>query len=323
MTQEPKPQPALDPAYTTGTRPPAGRAIGIGVAVVALFVAGFAIWSTFAPLQSAAIAPGLIGVDTKSKTVQHLEGGIIHRIHVREGQTVAIGDTLITLDETRLKARNAVLEAQISSSTGQLRYVRQEIEDMQQLVAKGLARKPRLLAIKRREVELVGLKAQAEAEQQAVKDAMRRLVIRAPIGGRVVELQVHTPGGVIEPGMQIMTLVPQNENLVIEARLNPNDIDIVRPGLHAQVRLVPYSARHVAPLDGRVAWVSADRIKDERSGEAYYLARIELAGAGLPDGVTLYPGMPVEAMILTGPRTLLDYLVEPVMIGLGRAFREK
>lgn len=313
----------LAAAFRDGSRPPVGRAGLLGLLVVLLFVGGFAAWAAIAPLQSAAVAPGSVIVETSSKTVQHLEGGLVKAIHVREGDLVEAGEVLIELDETQAKSRIAVLSSQIESETEQLTYLAQEIADIEGLVAKGLATKPRLLALYRRQVELEGAKRQHEAELIAARDIVLRSMVRAPIDGKVVGLQVHTPGGVIGPGEVLMTVVPQDDVLMVEARLDPNDIDVVHQGLDAQVRLTPYSARHVPPVEGHVVWVSADRFTDEATGMSYYLARIRLeAVSDLAEDVTLYPGMPVEAMIVTGERTFLDYLLDPVLRSFRRAFRE-
>jgi hypothetical protein len=96
------------------------------------------------------------------------------------------------------------------------------------------------------------------------------------IATAVVGLKIHTVGGVIAPGSALMDIVPSAENLVIEANVDPIDIDVVYPGLEAQVRLTAFSMRNTKPLEGRVMSVSADRLIDERTGQAYYRARIEL-----------------------------------------------
>ena len=113
--------------------------------------------------------------------------------------------------------------------------------------------------------------------------------------------------------------------MVIEAQLDPNDIDIIYKGQTAQVRLTPFNARMVPLLPARVVWISADRMSDERTGAKYYLARIELTTdtTGLPENVQLYPGMPAEVMILTGKQTFFSYLVAPLTRSFRRALREQ
>ena len=122
-----------------------------------------------------------------------------------------------------------------------------------------------------------------------------------------------------------MDIVPSGGRLVIEAQIHPNDIDVVHPGLKAQVRLTAFSMRNTVPVEGTVISVSADRLIDERSGQSYYLARIWLTGelAGEFGGVKLYPGMPAEVMIVTGAQTALEYIFRPISDSLNRSFREQ
>jgi len=158
----------------------------------------------------------------------------------------------------------------------------------------------------------------------SAEDILQRTVIRAPLAGTVVGLSVHTEGGVIGPGESLLDIVPKGERLVIEARLDPGDIDVVEPGLNAHVRLTALTSRNTLPIEGKVLTVSADRLVDERSGESYFLIRVALTGdlAAALDGATLYPGMQAEVMIVTGARTPIDYLTRPITQSLNRAFRE-
>ncbi len=154
---------------------------------------------------------------------------------------------------------------------------------------------------------------------------LQRLDIRAPQAGVVVGLKVHTTDGVIAPGMPILDIVPSEDRMIIEARVSPHDIDVVYPGLAAQVRLTAYKRRTTPMIYGKVIHVSADRFVDDKSGIAYYLAKIEVDMAALEtwDDVHLYPGMPADVMIETGKRTALEYLISPITNSIHRAFREQ
>ena len=306
-------------------RPPIRRSVLVGVAVIVLFLLGMTGWAAMAPLQSAAIAPGSVSLDTYRKTIQHLEGGIIANILVREGEEVKKGDVLIALDETQARSRIQLLEAQIASETAQLDLLNEEITDIEDLFGRGLAKKSRVLGLRRRKVELEGDRTEHLAALHAAKDVILRSKIKAPITGAVVGLQVHTTGGVVKPGDALMSIVPKDEPLVVEARVDPNDIDVVQKGMTAQVRLTPLNTRDVAPLDGKVIWISADRMTEKESSAGYYLARIKLDNQAdsLPKGVDLYPGMPAEVMILTGERSLFGYLSAPITRSFRRAFREQ
>ncbi|NGN98264.1 HlyD family type I secretion periplasmic adaptor subunit [Grimontia sp. S25] len=157
------------------------------------------------------------------------------------------------------------------------------------------------------------------------KDILNRTTISAPLSGTVLNLQVFSEEGVITPGQPLLDIVPSNEGLVIEAKVDPSDIDQVRSGMKAQIRLTALSMRSVKPLDGELLTVSADRLVDEQSGLAYYLARVKLIDnvSDILEGIELYPGMQAEVMLLTEPRTPIEYLLKPLTESFNRAFREQ
>jgi len=157
------------------------------------------------------------------------------------------------------------------------------------------------------------------------EDQLKRVDIRAPIDGVVHQLTVHTVGGVIAAGEPIMLIVPQREPLQVEAKVPPQDIDQLRVGQPAILRFVAFSQRTTPELDGTVTRISADVSEDTKTGSRYYTIRIsvpdnEVARLG---AVKLVPGMPVEGLIQTSPRTVMSYLVKPFRDQLARAFREK
>ncbi|MFN4090750.1 MAG: HlyD family type I secretion periplasmic adaptor subunit [Alphaproteobacteria bacterium] len=159
---------------------------------------------------------------------------------------------------------------------------------------------------------------------RAAEDVMTRTVIRAPVAGTVVNLKVFTAGGVIAPREPLMEIVPADDELIVEARVDPSNIDMVHAGLRANVRFTAFSARNVETIEGRVERVSADALVDDRTGISFYSARIvfsEEERARLR-GLELYPGMPAEVMIVAGQRTALSYLVRPLTTSFGRAMRE-
>jgi HlyD family type I secretion membrane fusion protein len=176
--------------------------------------------------------------------------------------------------------------------------------------------------------ELSDVQAQlvdTEEELDAAKDVLRRQDVRAPIAGTVVNLRFFTPGGVIGPSQPILDIVPRDDELLVEAEVRPLDIDVVKRGLEAQVRLTALKQRSTPTLAGRVRHVSADHFVDERTGATYYKAEVRIdpdAQAHL-DGLELYPGMPAEVLIMTGKRTFWDFLATPVKDSFARAFREQ
>ncbi len=167
--------------------------------------------------------------------------------------------------------------------------------------------------------------ARVEEELTAAADVLRRREIRAPLAGRVLNLKYFTVGGVIAPGTPILDIVPADDRLLIEAQVSPLDIDTVRPGLPAEIRLTAYKQRATPILYGTLLQISADRFIDERTGNAYYKALAEVDPDELDRlvGIELYPGMPVQVMIKTGERTFFAYLIQPITDGFNQAFREQ
>ena len=169
--------------------------------------------------------------------------------------------------------------------------------------------------------------ALADIEEQidAATAVLGRTAIRAPVDGVVVRMLHNAPGGVLRPGDAVLELLPTGDNLVIEARVNPQDINLIRPGQDARLMFSALNMRTTPQVDGSVFYVSADRLVDEASGHPYYVARIRMAAA-LPDGISMdliYPGMPVETFFDTEERTFFDYLVRPITDSFRRAFTEE
>jgi HlyD family secretion protein len=166
--------------------------------------------------------------------------------------------------------------------------------------------------------ELVERKVTAE-------DQLRRVDIRAPQDGTVEQVTVHTVGGVITAGDTIMLIVPQADDLQVEAKVNPHDIDKLQVGQKTLLRLSAFNQRTTPELNGVVSRVSPDVTTEQRTGQSYYTIRVSMPPeeiARLGD-VKLIPGMPVEAFVQTGDRTMLSYLMKPLHDQLMRSFREK
>lgn len=410
------------------------RRIGMFILVITFVV--FGLWSFLAPLGGAALAPGVVVVQSHRKTVQHLEGGIVKRLLVREGDTVSRGDVLLELDDTQsagemgivqgqyitaraLEARliaerdggaevsydpawrgsgdahiretvrgqnqifrarknahdgeRAVLEQRISQlhsqevGLSQLKKSKQtlmasyeeEIDDLKELLEEGFADKRRLrefersytqglgdiadlgaqiaaIKIKIGETQLQALQIEKEFQQevasglseiqstifelkekiQVLTDRVQRSKVLAPVDGMIVGLSVHTEGGVVAPGRALMDIVPYKEGLMVEAQVQPLDIDRVKIGMKAEVRFSAFARNSTPILEGEVLTLSADRLVDEATGMPYFLARITLTPESKQSldelhGIYLIPGMPAEVLIKTGGRTLFKYLAQP------------
>jgi len=433
---------------------PAGHAPGprvrgslrMALISIGLFVIAFGIWAWAAPLNSAAIAPGYLeAAGGGRRTVQHLEGGIVRRFLVEEGQFVRAGEPLVELDDTQTDASDAALrstlygllaqdarltaerlglrtirypaellavasdpevkeiiaasnaeflsrqrglseqtavltqrigqshadirssDAQIAALSDQAKLLNDEEMGVNMLVDEGLERKSRLLALQRQQAlvegeqgkltnnldrlrdtigetraQMVSLRGQvaleATSQQREVQlriaeareklkvsaDVRTRQQIVAPIEGRVANLRLITPGGVVGAGQPILDIVPSSEGIVVAARLRPNDIDMVHSGLKAEIKLTPYKARVIPNLLGTVKEVSPDAIFDKDSQQIYYKVIVQIAPEQLKryPGVRLMSGMPAEVYINLGSNSLIQYLFQPMIDSFNRSFRE-
>ena len=415
-----------------------------GLLVLLSTVGVFGVWGYLAPIDGAALAPGVVTVKSHRKTVQHLDGGIVSQLVVKEGDIVKEGDLLLTLDGTENKAQLEIargqfitLAAQVArleaerdgskkvhypvtledvsddriveakKTEGQLFVARrnahegeknvltqrlgqlnskiegfksqraskqalvasygEEAGDLKELLAQGFADKQRLRDTERNfmlnsgevsaltseiasaeiqvgeaNLEILQLEKKFQEEVStklseaqtnlydvnqrmlATKDKVVRIDIKAPVSGRVMGLDVHTVGGVILPGHPILDIVPQKEELIIDAKVSPLDIDRVSVGLVAEVRFSAFTQALTPIIEGKVINLSADSVIEEKTGTAYYQVLVELTPESLKkmSNLELVPGMPVEVLIKTGERTVFQYLIKPVHNAFARAFIE-
>ena len=169
-----------------------------------------------------------------------------------------------------------------------------------------------------------------EQIMSSVRDVRERIQIRSEFAGRVVGLNISSVGGVVKAGQVLMEIVPESDALIVEAVVSPKDIDIVRSGQKARVRLTAYSTREVPPVLGEVINVSADRIihgGQSDDADKGYLVKVRFDADDLVElqksqDIELYPGMLADVLILVEERTLWDYLVDPLMSGMDKAMRE-
>ncbi|MFK0691100.1 HlyD family type I secretion periplasmic adaptor subunit [Mesorhizobium sp. IMUNJ 23033] len=416
-----------------------------GFAIMFLFFGVAGGWAALAPLDSAAVAQGVIKVAGDRKLIQHLEGGIIAELNAANGDIVKAGKILIRLDSTqataqldliqnRIATREALaarlraerdgkaeiefdprllanpatavkdalaaqrdvfaakhhnlkdereilgqrrhqiegeitgLEELIVTEDKQIEAIEGETKDLESLLKKGLTTRERKLLLRRQQREIEGERAtnvaaiararsamaeidmqilnlntvrlnqaveefsKVEAElfdlrqqERSAKDVLTRTDVVAPVDGIVMDLKVHTAGGVVKPGETLMTVVPLGQQLVVEAMVKPEDVETIAPGQPARVSFPAFARYNLPPLDGVVEIVSADRMVEERSGAPYFAATVLIDKSELAklEGRKLLPGMSSEAMIRTGARTVLSYLAEPITQNFRRAMREK
>ena len=161
--------------------------------------------------------------------------------------------------------------------------------------------------------------AQLNESQQAIADQLQRTQIISPVDGTVKDIFVRTIGGVVKPGEPIMELVPLNSELIVEARISPQNIAFIRPGLEATVKLSAYDFVIYGGLKGTVSYVSADALKNDE-GHAYYRANITLERN---EQFTIIPGMQVVVDIMTGEKSVLSYWLKPILRAKESALRER
>ncbi len=167
--------------------------------------------------------------------------------------------------------------------------------------------------------------AEIQQEQRKTGDAAKRQVIVAPVAGEVMDLKVTAPGAVIPPRETIAEIVPDNQKLIIEANVRPEDINRVQRGQAAQMRFTAFAYRSTKLVDGKVIYISADRMVDRQANTAFYVAHIEAEAAKLQEAgdMKLLAGMPVEVYIEGDKRTVLQYLMQPLSQVVQRAGRER
>jgi len=421
----------------------------LGIIAILCSVIGFGIWSSTALIAGAVVTSGAFVATGQNKIVQHLEGGVIRDILVREGDHVEAGQVLMLLDPTAPKAeldrliirharalameariraeinddpvvtfppeltsrskdldiisivgaqqltfsawhknleadvaalkdgiaalreRITAAQVQLKSVGRQQELVAQELQSKSALVPKGLIRQSEVLALERAQANLQGeigrlngeigdTKEQiAKTEQQivgtrtaAIKEAveqlhqsraeiadlrerirsqqgvLERIRITAPVSGVVVKLRYHTSGGVVEPGKNIMEIIPSQDALIIEVRVRPQDIDHVRVGQEATIRLAALNRRTTPMLRGTVMYVSADALPDDTQMalqvKDVYIVRVKLNDEHFTFDPKFKPkaGMPAEVYIKTTDRTFFEYLMQPIKDSMSRAFRE-
>ncbi len=183
----------------------------------------------------------------------------------------------------------------------------------------------RLTEIAASELEGRNRLATLDSQIRAIEDVRARHLLRAPQAGRVVEITTVTPGAVLGSGQPLMEILPRDDRLVALIKLPPDAIDSVHVGLPAKVRLTAYKRADAPILPGEVSYVSADLLTDEQTGGAYFEGRVALDpdAVAAKEGIVLNAGMPVEVTLTIGERRAGDYLLEPILRHLRRAFREE
>lgn len=408
-------------------------------------VVGIGGWAATTELSSAIVAGGTVVVENNVKKIQHLTGGIVGELLVKEGDRVEAGQVLIRLDGTTVRANLSIVQntlaqlyarrarllaeqtdakdfqipedleklttgnaaqvledgerklfvsrvnaldgmkSQLASRKEQLadetegltvqlgaiddalKLIAEELSGLEKLYKDGLVSMQRVTTLKRERAQLEGdrgarLAARAQAagksseidlqilqlgedrrteiakdltdveakiseyedRQVAALDQLKRLDIRSPLAGRVYQLAVHTVNGVINPGEVLMLVVPEADNLTVEAKVAPHDIDQIRVGQPTELVFSAFNQRTTPVIDGEVVTIAPDLVTDQRTGVSYYPLRVRPKPESLKKlkGLTLYPGMPAEVFMKIADRTVISYLAKPLTEQMRRTFRE-
>jgi len=299
----------------------------IGFLILLMGFGGFIAWSVYAPLDSGVPSSGTVVLDTSRKTVQHLSGGVVKKIYVREGETIKEGSIVMQMDDSVALATKSSTQAQLKSLDIQIAFLNQLVSDLQSMTNEGFYPRNRLLELQRQ-------RAEAESQHVGLRDKLaaaslelERAIVRSPASGTVMGVTITTEGAVVAPGAKLMEVVPANEQLVVEAQIQPHLIDKVVPGLRAEVRFSALNLRTTPVIVGTVEWVSGDKFQnpqDMLNPMGFYLARVIVSAAEIrkiPDG-QIRPGMPADVIINTGERTFFDYLMKPLTDRMATSLKE-
>jgi HlyD family secretion protein len=224
--------------------------------------------------------------------------------------------TALEREAARLDGERGQLVAAAAQAKGKVAETALQILQIDQDIASEVAKELR---------EVDGKIGEFVERKVTAEDQLKRIDVRAPQDGTVFQLAVHTVGGVITASDPIMLIVPEADNLAVEVKVNPQDIDQLQLNQKAILRFTSFNARTTPEIEGVVTRISADISTDQRTGQSYYTLRISLPPEQVQHlgDVKLLPGMPVEAFVQTGDRTMLSYLMKPLHDQFVRAFREK
>jgi HlyD family secretion protein len=222
--------------------------------------------------------------------------------------------TSLERDAARLEGEHGALLSSIAQSKGKISEIELQVLQIDQQTETDVAKE--LADVRAKLTEL-------EERKVAAEDQLRRIDIRAPQDGVVHQLTVHTVGGVVSPSETVMLIVPDSDNLMVEARIRPAEIDQVRLRAHAMLRFTTFNQRTTPMIEGGVTLVSANISEDQKTGQPYYTIRVAFTDTEIRrlGGVKLVPGMPVEAFIQTDERTVMSFLLKPLLDQVGRTFR--
>jgi|TARA_B110000305_G_scaffold63852_1_gene71062 adhesin transport system membrane fusion protein len=285
----------------------------------------FFVWASTAELEEVTRGQGKVIASSKLQVIQNLEGGIVRDIAVKTGQQVAKGDLLIKLDETQFRGDLNSARQQVKSLKESLDLLEEERTILEPLVEQAVEPRINFIRLLQR-ISTTNSEYETLLDQiPNLEDKLKRTSVISPMDGIINRLLVNTTGGVAQPGSPMLEIIPLNDKLVLEVEVSPTDIAYVIKGQKAIVQLSAFDFAVYGSLEGVVLNVSADTTtKDD--GSTWYMCLVSIP----PDGITsmsrelqILPGMQATVNIVSGSKTILTYLMQPVTNIKNKAFRER
>ena len=299
-------------------------------AVILLLITGTT-WAHFAILDEVKRGQGKVIPSRQMQVLQSLEGGLVEVIAVQEGDTVQKGQVLARIDNTKFSADLGEIKAKRDAAANSLKLLSREVELTRRLYEQKVVPEIEMLRLQRQASDLTGQIAVFDETIKSAEDRLRRTEMRSPVYGIINKINYTTVGAVVQPGANLMDIVPLDDTLLVEGRLRPQDIAFIRPGQDAVVKLTAYDSSVFGSLKGKVERISADTIIDDRSKtgdkpESFYrvMVRTDKNYLGTQENpLPILPGMVATVEVLTGKKSVLDYLVKPARMLADEAFRER
>ena len=289
-------------------------------------------WAHFAILDEVKRGQGRVIPSRQIQVVQSLEGGLIEEILVQEGDTVQKGQVLARINSTKFSADLGEVRAKREAAANSLKLLSREVDLTRRLYEQKVVPEIEMLRLQRQASDLSGQIAVFDETIKSAEDRVRRTEMRSPVYGIINKINVTTIGAVMQSGANLMDIVPLDDTLLVEARLKPQDIAFIRPNQDAVVKLTAYDSSVFGSLKGKVERISADTILEDKSKtgdekpESFYrvVVRTDKNYLGTPENpLPIIPGMIATVEILTGRKSVLDYLVKPARLLTDEALRER
>ncbi len=314
---------------------------------------GFMVWALFAPLDKGVPAQGTVITDGQRKTIQAPLNGVVEEIMVKDGDHVKAGDVLVRLNKLQanaqangaeqavvgLRAQVTGLKNSIANKELQVKFLQEQLANLQDLAKDGYVARNRVLELQRNYLQVNGSLsedrgnliryqsqlAEQEARLKAYEFDLSNTEIKSPVDGSIVNLEIFTKGAVVQPGSRLMEVEPENEVLIVEARVPVHLIDKVHLNLPVEILFPAFNQRSTPNIPGVVTVVPNDRTQDSRTGEPYYKIQVQVTEKGmhkLRDN-KVRPGMPAEVFVVTGERTMMTYILKPIADRMHGSLREE